>query len=673
MCDTDDELERTKRELHVLREKYDACKRRENAWLAIEHALRSSEHTLKLVMDTIPQRLFWKDRQSRFLGCNRAFAADAGLDSPDDIIGASDDEMPWSASAAQYQADDRGVMSSAEGKLDYEERMLGEAQDRWLRTSKIPLRDARGTVIGIFGCYEDITDRRLAEIALKEREERYRTLVELASDCISVASNEGRLLEVNAAGTAMLGYSEIELKELTFQQLGIGELPRERLNSGESVVLSRELLAKDGSLLHVELSMRQLPDGRLHSIMRDVSERHRAQMEHHRLEEQLRHAQKLESIGRLAGGIAHDFNNLLTVILANCGFLLSEFENSDPRCAYARLIGESGERAAALTRQLLAFSRKQVVQPRLLDLGEVLTEMERMLRRVVGEDIDFHVSAAEEAGLVLLDPSQFEQVLLNLVVNARDAMPRGGTLELRCEPVSLDGHELTSPAVPGPGPYVAICVTDSGEGMSSEVMENIFEPFFTTKDVGKGTGLGLATAYGIVTQAGGCLSVRSSPGAGSCFKLYFPRATDDSVANRRPSFLPHPPSLRPQTLRIPQTILLAEDDANVASVATQVLKRAGYRLLVADGGLRAIQLFIAREGPIDLLLTDVVMPGMSGPELAAELRLRAPSLPVLYMSGYADSTVAPRTHLEPGSNLLQKPFTATALLRYVQRALEQDE
>ncbi len=505
---------------------------------------------------------------------------------------------------------------------------------------------------------------RASEQALREREERYHTLVDLASEGIVVSDSDGRVLEVNRAGCELLGYTESELRERTLAQLGVGDLTEEHLERGESVVLSQQLISKDGSGLDVEISARRLPDGRVHSILRDVTERTRAQTEHARLEEQLRHSQKLESIGRLAGGIAHDFNNLLTVILANSGFLLAELDKDDPRSAHARLISESGERAAGLTRQLLAFSRKQVAQPRVLDLGEVLEDAQRMLRRVVGEDVVLSVDAAADAGLVLTDPSQIEQVLLNLVVNARDAMPNGGSLRLSIEPAVLRGSELTTPTVSTPGPYVVLRVSDSGEGMTLETQERLFEPFFTTKELGKGTGLGLATVYGIVTQAGGCISVQSAPQKGTTFCLYFP-AVEGEV--QRPP--PEPPLMAAQPTRAERgshTILLTEDDVNVATVARQVLTNAGYELLVARGGLEALQLFLKHQNQIDLLITDVVMQGMTGPELATELHFRAPHLPVLYMSGYLDASVASRAAPGFSEPLLQKPFSPQELIAHVE-------
>lgn len=668
MASEDNELERARRALVQLQREVEEYAQRERARAEVEHALRASEQTLKLVMDTIPQRVFWKDRSSRFLGCNKAFAQDAGLESPDQLVGRTDADVAWHESAAVFQADDEAVMHSGEAKVDYEEPMLRSGEVRWLRTSKIPLRDPEGRIIGLFGCYEDVTERRRAADALVEREARYRTLVELASDGIFVSGPDGELQEANTTGCAMLGWDEGIPNGVTMAQLGIDPLAGNTIEPGDSAVLTRELVRHDGSTLDVEISARRHPDGRLHSIVRDVSERRRAQAERTRLEEQLRHAQKLESIGRLAGGVAHDFNNLLTVILANCGFLLSELASDDPCWGYAQLISEAGDRAAALTRQLLAFSRKQAAQPRLLDLGEVVVNAERMLRRVVGEDVALSVRTGPHAGLVLLDPGQIEQVLLNLVVNARDAMPQGGMLELGVDAVTLSGTEFTMPTVPAPGRHLALRVSDSGEGMDTEVLQRIFEPFFTTKDAGKGTGLGLATVYGIVTQAGGCLSVQSAPRQGTAFTLYFPLVQDISRPEPAP---PELPACRPGTVRAStsHTILLAEDDANVACVARQALSSAGYELLVARGGLQALQIFARNRDRITLLLTDVVMPAMSGPELATELLLRSGSLRVLFISGYADESLDSRARLPNGTHLLRKPFSADRLVAAVQQVL----
>ena len=381
-------------------------------------------------------------------------------------------------------------------------------------------------------------------------------------------------------------------------------------------------------------------------------------------QEQLRQAQKLEALGRLAGGIAHDFNNLLTVIGGYADLLLNASALDDDSREKMAEVSEASERAAALVRQLLAFSRKQILQPEVLNPNEVLSSIAKMLRRLIGEHIEIAISLGEDVGKIYADPSQIEQILINLVVNARDAMPNGGKITIVTENVDLDQTYADMHIAIKPGPYVMLAVSDSGVGMNAETREHIFEPFFTTKEVGKGTGLGLSTVYGIVKQSGGYVWVYSEPGQGTTFKVYLPRMDSVRPVVEKP-VLP----LEPQPGA--ETILLVEDEEVVRELVREVLDMNGYTVLEARDGPEAIRVADRHDDPIQLMLTDLVMPKMSGRELAEKLLPKRPEMRVLYMSGYTDDTVLHHGIVDPGISFLQKPFRADALARKVREILDQ--
>jgi signal transduction histidine kinase len=405
----------------------------------------------------------------------------------------------------------------------------------------------------------------------------------------------------------------------------------------------------------------QVDAGVLQRSVRYAIERKRAADDRARLEAQLRGAQKMDAIGNLAGGIAHDFNNLLTAILGWTDFALEAVGSREPLRDDLLEIRKAGERAAALTRQLLAFGRRQLLQPRSLDLNQVVLELEKMLRRIVGEDLELKLELAPGLGLIRADPGQLEQVLMNLVVNARDAMPAGGKLTLRTAEISLE--EDLEQGEGRPGPQVMIEVTDTGCGMDRQTQERIFEPFFTTKEQGKGTGLGLATVYGIVKQSGGSIRVRSEPGHGSSFQVYLPLESSDAMPATRAS------TAAPAS-RGNETILLVEDEDHLRAVVARRLQAAGYTVLVAANGPEALQLAEAHRGSLELVVSDVVMPRMSGREMAERLTALRPGFKLLYMSGYVDDAIVRHGVLEPGVNFLGKPFSADALTRKVREVLD---
>jgi two-component system cell cycle sensor histidine kinase/response regulator CckA len=415
---------------------------------------------------------------------------------------------------------------------------------------------------------------------------------------------------------------------------------------------------KDGATDYVVKDRLGSLASKVSRAIREVKER----AEHRRLEQQLRQAQKMEAVGRLAGGIAHDFNNLLTVINGYSQLISARLPAGDSTRADAEEIQKAGDRAAALTRQLLAFSRKQIMAPVVLNLNRIVSEMEKMLRRLIGEDIELVTSLDPGLGNVKADSGQIEQVIMNLAVNARDAMIHGGKLTLETANVTLDEGFARDHAGAHIGPHAMLGVSDTGVGMDQETQSHLFEPFFTTKEQGKGTGLGLSTVYGIVKQTGGSIWAYSEPGQGTTFKIYLPRVDDPADSSK-------PTKRREQLPRGTETILLVEDAEGVRNLIRQVLTQNGYTLLAAEDGEQAFKLVEQHAGPIHLLLTDIVLPRMGGPEIAHRLRALRPGIGVLFTSGYTDRGVVENGVLESGIAFLQKPFAADELRRRVREVL----
>jgi len=381
------------------------------------------------------------------------------------------------------------------------------------------------------------------------------------------------------------------------------------------------------------------------------------------LEVQLRQSQKVEAVGRLAGGIAHDFNNLLTAIIGYSDILLHDLGANNPLKADVIEIKKAGQRAATLTSQLLAFSRKQVLQPRVLDLNEVVADMDKMLRRLIGEDIELVTHFGPELGRVKADPGGLEQVLMNLTVNARDAMPQGGNLTIETSNAELDDAYARKHIAVVPGSYVMLAVSDNGCGMDAETQSHLFEPFFTTKELGKGTGLGLSTVYGIVKQSGGYIWVDSEPGTGTTFKIYLPRVSETKETE---AFIQE----KTEMLTGSETVLVVEDESTVRNLVRSLLQRSGYTVLEATHGEEALRTVVRQEGTIHLMVTDVVLPHMSGRQLAERLATIRPNVRVLYISGYTDNAIVKHGVLDPEIAFLQKPFTPEALLRKVRDVLD---
>jgi len=507
---------------------------------------------------------------------------------------------------------------------------------------------------------------RSAEEGLRRSEINFRSLVTNAPYGICRCDSTGNLLDINPALISILGY-EFATELLGRNLAGFYPDSQQWFTVADNFRLMRPfngLLAewsrKDRTLVGVRLSGRSVRGDRealfYELYAEDVTEQ-RA------LEQQLRQYQKMEAIGRLAGGIAHDFNNLLMVISGYCEFLLERL-GPDPQLRVpAQEIANAANRATSLTRQLLAFSRKQMLTPKVLDLNAIVTENFRMLNRVIGEDVELAVFPGADLGMVKADPGQIEQVIMNLAVNARDSMPHGGNLTIETSNVSLDETHARLHGVVEPGEYVLLCVRDTGMGMDSETQIHIFEPFFTTKGP-KGTGLGLSTAYGIIKQSGGYIWVCSEPGKGTSFKIYLPRITDTGEA-----VVVHP-SIAAKVQRGNETILLVEDEDNLRNMGRLYLESEGYTVLDAADGAAAIQLANSHPGAIHLLLTDVIMPGMNGRELVTHISPRRQEMKVLYMSGYTENVIGHNGTVDAGITLLQKPFTLPTLKATVRRVLD---
>ncbi len=563
--------------------------------------------------------------------------------------------------------------------LEY--RMLtADGRTVWFRdAARITVEDGRpGKMRGIM---VDVSERRRAEEVLSESEERFRKIFEEGPFGMAVVDLDYRFVKANAMLCRMLDYTESEIIGLTFMnithpdELGTDVAQVQKLQQGEISTYKREkrYLKKEGEVLWGSLTLSVVRDEKgepryFLSMIEDISERKRSEEVLARTEAQLRQSQKIEAVGKLAGGVAHDFNNLLTVINGYSEIALLGMDEADPLHASLTEIKKAGGRAAALTSQLLAFARKQMLQPRVLDLNAVVTEMNRMLRRVIGEDIELITRLDPNLGYFKGDPGQIEQVILNLAVNARDAMPAGGKMIITTQNVVFDCAQACPQEGMPAGSYVRLEVIDAGCGMDAETLSHLFEPFFTTKMTGTGTGLGLSTVYGIISQSSGYISVSSEPGKGSTFHVYMPRieAKADSPDRREYSSAGQASSCR-------ETILLVEDEEVVRALTLKLLKSKGYEVLPAADGAEALSICERLTGAIHLLLTDLVLPKINGRELAEKLTALRPSMKVIYMSGYTEDKVVRQGLSARSTPFLQKPFTAHALAQLVRQVLDGQE
>lgn len=540
---------------------------------------------------------------------------------------------------------------------------------RFIHSEAVVHRAESGRPRSMMGMMQDITARKQAEEVLQISEARYRLIADHLNDIIWQLDQELRFVYTSPAVEHILGYSVEEANQLSVTDLLDAEdlalmrqvislkldRPEERIDT----VTEYKMRHKAGHMVEVEIVSAPIFDKNRQckgfvGVTRDIRERKQAEAARIKLEAQLRQAQKLESIGRLAGGVAHDFNNLLTVILGYTDLIQVQLPSHDPLQEKLAQVQQAAEQAEALTQQLLAFSRKQILAPVVLDLNELVGNLHKMLGRLIGEDIILEMALQPGLRVIKADPGQMEQVLLNLAVNARDAMPKGGRLTIQTANVQLEGVNV---------PGVLLAVADTGHGMDETILAHIFEPFFTTKEQGKGTGLGLATVYGIVKQSGGEITVESQPGQGTTFKIYLP--ADEAAVARSPSPQPQ------QTARPGyETILLVEDNPMVRNLVRIALRNYGYTLLEAEQGQQALALAAQQEAAIDLLLTDVIMPELSGREVAERLKALYPHIKVLFMSGYTDDEVIQHGLLTAEVEFISKPFSPKTLAAKVREILD---
>jgi two-component system, cell cycle sensor histidine kinase and response regulator CckA len=643
-----------------------------------EKRVRESEQRYRALVENLGEGLVIADAEENLVFVNPAAEATFGVPAKDipgmnlrDFL----DEKELALILGETEKRKRGETSTYETEI---RRPDGSVRN--ILITATPQFDKGGRFTGTFGLLHDITVRKELERTLERERVLLRTLIDNAPDTIYLKDEKSRFVLANRFLAEFMGAkSPADLIGKTDHDFYPQEVADEFaadekrvVESGVPVVNKEELTRAADGTLHYSLTTKvPLFDekGTVAGVVgfgHDITERREAEERLRRSEEQLQQAKRLEAVGRLAGGIAHDFNNLLTVIKGYTDLIEDSLPESTPLKGDLREVTRAAGRAVELTAQLLAFSRKQVLQPRIVNVSDIVTSAEKMLARIIGEDIELRAFCAADAGNVRADPGQIEQALLNLAANSRDAMPRGGKLTLETANVSLGKtYAHAHPEVP-PGDYVMLAVSDTGVGMDRRTRARVFEPFFTTKEVGKGTGLGLASVYGTVKQSGGYIFCYSEPGVGTSFKIYFPRVRQAKDAERQSEAAPASPAES-------ETILLVEDEEAIRGFIRVVLEKAGYVVWEARDGSEALAVVSAGRATkgqgIALLLTDVVMPHMNGPQLAAKLREMNPAVKILYMSGYTENAVIHHGMLDPDIDLLQKPFPADELLKRVREAL----
>src|SRR5438876_4172361 len=613
-------------------------------------ALSEAEHRLRSVISKAPVVLFATDANGIVTLCEGKALQKLGK-VPGQSVGQSLFQM-----YAKYPALIASVRRALSGEDFSSSEELSEL-GLFFETHWTPIRDEYGKPAGTIAVAVDVSERTRNERAREDAEILYRSLVEQLSAVTYIAELgvEGEWLFVSPQIESLLGYSAAEwranaanwIENVHPEDRHIALAAEDATQAGDPFRAEYRMLRRDGKVIWINDSGSLVPgpNGRqlLHGVLLDVTEQKQ-------LQAHLSHSQRMEAVGQLASGVAHDFNNLLTIIKGYSSLMIDR-NPGGPDSHAAREIQQAAERAAALTHQLLAFSRKQTLQPRVLDLNTIVHGLEMMLRRVLTENVELVIQPAVDLGFVKADPVQMEQVLINLVVNARDAMPKGGRLVIATAPHEVVASSGEGESLIRAGSYVTLSVSDTGMGMDAATRARIFEPFFTTKEVGKGTGLGLATVYGIIKQSNGHIEVESEPGQGTTFRVSLPKVDSEPAAIARPV-------MTESQKRGTGTILLAEDEPLLRELGETILKQAGYQVLTAPDSTALQQLIATYSGKVDLLLTDVVMPGISGPELVRIVKNRWPTIRVLYMSGYADDDIE---DLDRDAGFLQKPFTPAEL------------
>lgn len=632
-----------------------------------EAALRESEERYRTLAEAARDFIYILDRDGGLTYVNTHGAAALGA-SPEALRGRSQASLFPPAVADRHARRLAQVVQSGE-PLETESHDTLDGRDVWLHTSLVPIKNAAGDVRAVLGISRDITARKRAEDALRESQEFLDGVMNSVPDAIFTVRMPDRVIEyVNRTVGEIFGYAPDELvgrdtrliypDESAF--LAFGEKLRQVLAHGHTRLRTEQTFQrKSGQAFPAELHGTFVHVSgqpvRLISIIRDTTERKA-------LEAQVRDSQKLEAIGRLAGGVAHDFNNVLTAVLGYATLLIEELKDNPRLRADVEEIRRAGERAAALTQQLLAFGRRQLVQPAVVDLNATIRDLEDTLRRLVGDDVELRIRLASDLCLIRIDPRQLHQLLLSLTTNAHDAMPTGGRFTIETASAQLDAAAVRDRPGLAPGRYVSLAVTDTGPGMDADTLAHAFEPFFTTRNSSKGTGLNLATAYAVVKQSGGDVDVRSAPNQGTTFTVYLPcvsQAAEDEAADVAGA----------ADASVKSTVLVAEDEDAVRALARQMLMREGYTVLTASSGEQALRTAERHAGTIDLLLTDVIMPGMNGPELAERLVAARPGTKVLFMSGHAGDALDEFGLRRETVPFLPKPFTPEVLVRRVREII----
>jgi len=640
----------------------------------VERSLAESEERYRNLIELAPDCIFVSDLKGKILAVNTAIQSLTGF-VKEEIEGKHFTKLP-TVHFSDIPSFVKIFKAIIEGKPVKNVSFKFKRKDgtsRW-GEADIGLIKVESKTVGVQAVIKDITERKEIEEALQESKEKYRCVVENAKEAIVVAQ-DGVLKFVNPRTLEITGYSESELLSLSFIEFihpddrsMVLENYKKRLQ-GEKVpeVYSFRMVTKEGKTRWLQISAVLISwDNRPASLnfLTDITEIKSAEEELKDKERQLLQVQKMEAIGRLAGGVAHDFNNLLTAIIGYTDILLLHPKLEQELKKYVEQIKNSSDRASSLIQQLLAFSRRQMMQAKTFDLNKLVANIDKMLRRLIGEDIELFTVFEKDLGLIKADPGQIEQVIMNLAVNARDAMPTGGKLIIETKNIKLDQAYFENRVNGQPELYIMLCVTDTGIGMDEETKRHIFEPFFTTKEIGRGTGLGLSTVYGIVKQSGGYIWVYSEPDKGTTFKCYFPRV-DDAILEQE--------SKQEKSLMQGgrETILLVEDEFIVRNLISNILKHYGYTVIESENGEKALEVRAqCSEQPVDMLITDVVMPGISGRVLADRLQSVYPEMKVLYISGYTDDAIVRHGVLDHGIPFLQKPFAPKDLAKKVREILD---